>query len=278
MAPKDNMINECSLNGVHLTQSESSIEHTQKARCVRGPITWLRMRWVGKRSSTKILDSETKQATPAPVQPSENYQKSTEGQKSNVFANSQKSLPKMYQARMWSVDMPLPYKQIDAEDVSFKQVDRVIASWAKVEKTPNFLNVGGELLLRKTFELDSSFRVHFGFPEDADPNDPVVYQNPQFRQFGFKLFGVFEKAIHFLGPDLEPLEVELRDLGRRHIHMGALPEHWPLVGQALFHSLEQMLGEQFSGKTKASWEVVYHFMAYNMVMGLVAELTERQSK
>ena len=279
MAPKDNMINECSLNGVYLAQSESSIERTQKVRCVRGPIMWVRMRWIGTRSSTKtILDSETKQATPAQEQLSENYQKSTERQQSNVFVKSQKSLPKMYQARRWSVDMPLPYKQIDAEDVSFKQVDRVMASWANVEKTPNFLDVGGELLLRKMFELDSAFRVHFGFPEDADPNDPVVYQNPQFRQIGFKLFAVFDKAIHFLGPDLEPLEEELRDLGRRHIHMGALPEHWPLVGQALFHTLEQMLGDQFSGKTKASWEVVYHFMAYNMVMGLVAELTERQSQ
>ena len=271
MPPKDTTINECSLNGA----SESSIEPAQTVRASSGPIQWIRRRWIGKKLSTKkTLDSATQQDKPAPPQPS---QKATEKKQLTAFVKTQKSLPAMYQGRMWSIDMPLPYKQIDAEDVSFRKVEHVIASWAKIEKTPNFLDVGGELLLRKMFELDVAFRVHFGFPEDADPNDPVVYQNPQFRQIGLKLFAVFDKAIHFLGPDLEPLEEDLRDLGRRHIHMGALPDHWPLVGQALFHALEQMLG-QFSGKTKDSWEVVYHFMAYNMIMGLVAELTKRQNQ
>ena len=56
-----------------------------------------------------------------------------------------------------------------------------------------------------------------------------------------------------------------------------MPEHWPVVGTALFHVLEQMLGDQFTEKIKASWDVVYHFLAYNMIIGLLSELSERQS-
>ena len=237
----------------------------------------MRMLFTGSECLPAKTLLEPEHAKPAQQTPSEPSKAPTAKQQSVAFGMSHKSLPKMYQGRQWSLDIPLPYQQLDAEDVSFKQVDHVIVSWAQLEKIPDYLTVGGVLLMRKMFELDVSFRIQYGFQENADPNDPAVYQSPQFVQSGILLLAAVDKAVDFLGPDLEPLETDLRDLGRRHIHMGALPEHWPVVGTALFHVLEQMLGDQFTEKIKASWDVVYHFLAYNMIIGLLSELSERQS-
>lgn len=124
------------------------------------------------------------------------------------------------------------------------------------------------------FELDPAFRTKFGFSKDADWNDPSVYKHPRFVTHGIALVAAFDKAIDFLGPDLEPLEMELQDLGRRHTRMSALPEYWPIVGEALFFTLEQALGEDFNEEIKKSWSVVYHFLAYHMIKGLLLELTE----
>jgi len=278
MAPKE-MTNDFSTSSDSIP-SEISCQKTTKQAGVKGAIMWVRKRWNKNEQSTKIIPEQTKpsQPTKQPEQPPK-LMKSPESKPMTEFLmKKQKSLPEKYNDRTWSLDMDLPYEQIDAEDVSFKQVDLVMRSWAKVEIIPNYLQVGGDLLMRKMFELDPAFRVQFGFQEDSDPNDPAVYESPQFIQHGIALTAAVDKAIHFLGPDLEPLELDLRDLGRRHIFMGAFPEHWPLVGIALFHVLEQALGDQFTEKVQNSWKVVYHFLAYNMIMGLIAELSERQNQ
>ena len=125
------------------------------------------------------------------------------------------------------------------------------------------------------FEVEEAFRVQFGFTKDADWNDAKVYENKMFVMHGVALVIAVDKAIHFLGPDLEPLEKDLHDLGRRHIHMGAKPEYWPLVGEALFYTLEAALGDDFTLAVRDSWTLVYHFLAYHMIQGLLQELSER---
>ena len=127
----------------------------------------------------------------------------------------------------------------------------------------------------RMFEIEEAFRVQFGFTKEADWNDPRIYENKMFVMHGVALVIAVDKAIQFLGPDLEPLEQDLHDLGRRHIHMGAKPEYWPLVGDALFYTLEAALGEDFTPRVQESWSVVYHFLAYHMIQGLLAELSER---
>lgn len=45
-------------------------------------------------------------------------------------------------------------------------------------------------------------------------------------------------SVVFLGPDLDPLKEELYRLGWQHTAMKALPQHWPIVGEALLSSLD----------------------------------------
>jgi hypothetical protein len=192
-----------------------------------------------------------------------------------VELEEEQALPPRYRDQIWSLDMPIPYEQVDAEDVDYRDIMAVIKSWSQLTSQPDWQKKAGTAMLRKLFELDADFRVQYGFGIDCDWNDATVYKDPRFEAKGVSLISMLDKAIDSLGPDLEPLEVELQTLGRRHILMEALPEHWVCIGHALLHAVEQSLGEDFTPSDKESWSMVYNFMAYNMVIGLVTELAER---
>ena len=57
----------------------------------------------------------------------------------------------------------------------------------------------------------------------------------------------------------------LTKLGKKHVPRGVLPEHFPVVGQAILDTLEAGLGkDKFLGETKKSWEIVYGLIAKTM--------------
>jgi hemoglobin-like flavoprotein len=51
-------------------------------------------------------------------------------------------------------------------------------------------------------------------------------------------------AVGFLGPDMEPLEADLKVLGVRHIKYGVAPEFLPVMGKALLFTLCKILKEK----------------------------------
>ena len=63
------------------------------------------------------------------------------------------------------------------------------------------------------------------------------------------------------------LSSTLRGLGVRHIKYGALPEHYPLVGNALLETLEQYLGEKWTPSVKQSWVDAYNAITELMLDG-----------
>jgi nitric oxide dioxygenase len=56
-------------------------------------------------------------------------------------------------------------------------------------------------------------------------------------------------------PDV--LATTLRSLGARHVKYGALPEHYPLVGNALLTTFEQYLGDLWTPEVKQAWIDAY---------------------
>ncbi|KAL3904729.1 MAG: hypothetical protein SGARI_004791 [Bacillariaceae sp.] len=82
-------------------------------------------------------------------------------------------------------------------------------------------------------------------------------------------------AVAFLGPDLEPLEEQLYQLGWQHIAMKALPSHWPVVGDALLAVFEDCMIGGFSDAQRDSWIKIYSFMGYHMIQGLTAHYKKR---
>lgn len=65
--------------------------------------------------------------------------------------------------------------------------------------------------------------------------------------------------------DVESLRPFLEDLAVRHVGYGALPEHYPLVRQALLTALRRLLGTRFTPEVEAAWTAAYDRLAGFMI-------------
>jgi hypothetical protein len=136
-------------------------------------------------------------------------------------------------------------------------VAHVIDSWdQKILKIPNWSQVTGDSFLRNIFRLAPAAVVLFGYPADTDPNDPALSDNKEFVAKGARLIKAIDMAVSFLGPDLEPLEEQLYQLGWGHIAMKALPAHWPIVGDALLAVFDEFMIDGFTKKEREAWITV----------------------
>jgi hemoglobin-like flavoprotein len=132
----------------------------------------------------------------------------------------------------------------------------------------NFCNAFS--LLFRMFELEPDCIRMFGFPTDTRYDDPLLSTNDKFMKKGVALILAVDVALSFLGPDLEPLEAQLVELGGRHVARSQCkPQHWPMVGVALFHTLETALGHKFTPEVQRCWTVLYNFLGYHMISGLI---------
>jgi len=63
------------------------------------------------------------------------------------------------------------------------------------------------------------------------------------------------------------LETALKGLGARHVKYGALPEHYPLVGNSLLKTFEQYLKEDWTSEVKKAWVDAYSAITMLMLEG-----------
>jgi hemoglobin-like flavoprotein len=59
----------------------------------------------------------------------------------------------------------------------------------------------------------------------------------------------------------------LKGLGARHVKYGALPDHYPLVGNSLLKTFEQYLGTDWTPEVKAAWVDAYGLITAVMLDG-----------
>lgn len=65
----------------------------------------------------------------------------------------------------------------------------------------------------------------------------------------------------------EVLSDALKGLGARHVKYGALPEHYPLVGNSLLKTLEQYAGSAWTSELKEAWAGAYGVITELMLEG-----------
>ncbi|MEO1591000.1 MAG: globin domain-containing protein [Cyanobacteria bacterium J06632_22] len=65
----------------------------------------------------------------------------------------------------------------------------------------------------------------------------------------------------------EALSKALKGLGARHVKYGALPEHYPLVGNSLLKTLEQYAGSAWTADVKDAWVGAYGAITELMLEG-----------
>ena len=60
----------------------------------------------------------------------------------------------------------------------------------------------------------------------------------------------------------------LKDLGARHVQYGILPEHYPLVGNAILTTFSYYLGSDWTPEVKKAWKDAYNLISSIMLEGV----------
>lgn len=67
--------------------------------------------------------------------------------------------------------------------------------------------------------------------------------------------------------DLDRIVPTLRELGARHVAYGALPEHYPVVGEVLIASMTEIAGDAWLPHYTDAWVGAYGIVAGAMIDG-----------
>jgi nitric oxide dioxygenase len=70
--------------------------------------------------------------------------------------------------------------------------------------------------------------------------------------------------------DLEAIVPKLRELGARHVAYGALPEHYPVVGEVLIASMAAVAGPAWNSEYEVAWGEAFGIVAGAMIEGAEA--------
>ena len=73
---------------------------------------------------------------------------------------------------------------------------------------------------------------------------------------GRKLMSSLAMVVNSLG-DFNTIVPVARDLAKRHVGYGVMPEHYSIVGSALLWTLEQGLADEFTPALRTAWEAAY---------------------
>jgi methyl-accepting chemotaxis protein len=83
------------------------------------------------------------------------------------------------------------------------------------------------------------------------------------------LIQMIDTALNMLGPDIELLTEIMTELGIKHVRYGVTAEMFPIMGDALLHTLESTLKDDFTEPVKAAWVEVYSALSQDMVRAQV---------
>jgi hemoglobin-like flavoprotein len=98
-----------------------------------------------------------------------------------------------------------------------------------------------------------------------DPSLKPMFKGDMVHQ-GRMLMSMLSAAVNGL-TNLDALVPTVMKLGARHTGYGVRDEHYATVGEALLHTLEKGLGEQFTPEVRDAWISAYTILASTMQAG-----------
>jgi len=88
---------------------------------------------------------------------------------------------------------------------------------------------------------------------------------------------MLDTALNMLGPDIELLTEIMMELGEKHVRYGVKPEMFPVMGDALMHTLSETLKNDLSDETVDAWKETYGALSQDMIRAQ-AKAQKRRSK
>jgi len=119
-------------------------------------------------------------------------------------------------------------------------------------------------LVQSTFRAvlpvsDTVARLFYGRLFELAPELRRLFKSNMDQQ-GPKLIGMLALAVKELERPAELIPV-LQELGRRHVEYGVKSEHYPIVGEALLWTLENVFGTAFTQDVRQAWAATYGFLS-----------------
>lgn len=151
---------------------------------------------------------------------------------------------------------------LEGADYSSREV-ALNSTEEKAERSIELLETSFEKIKPQADEFVSSFYENLF---SANPEAKPLFASTDMASQKKKLLGSLVLVVENLRkPD--KLSEALKGLGARHVKYGALPEHYPLVGNALLTTFEQYLGSDWTAEVKQAWVDAYGTITTLMLEG-----------
>ena len=96
------------------------------------------------------------------------------------------------------------------------------------------------------------------------PEVKPLFQQADMQEQGKKLFASLAVVVKNLRSP-ESLASRLRAMGERHVNYGVCANHYPMVGEAMLKSFEEILGADWTPELKQAWTDAYRAVAELML-------------
>jgi len=108
--------------------------------------------------------------------------------------------------------------------------------------------------------------------------DDLKLIHSEFISFSFKFIGLVGMAVNMLGPDMEPFNEYISEIGFICVALGIEPKCFVVIGQKFIEALESVLGKnRFSHRTKEAWKVVHQYASHLMNDASKANIHEKSN-
>jgi hemoglobin-like flavoprotein len=86
---------------------------------------------------------------------------------------------------------------------------------------------------------------------------------------------MLDKALEMVR--MEQLDENMGRLGKMHVTYGVKAEYFPMMGEALFHMLKELLKDDFDDASEGAWAIVYARLSKQMVAAMNSETVVLES-
>lgn len=121
-----------------------------------------------------------------------------------------------------------------------------------------------DFFMKSLFEKCGKAKPMFGYDLEADVDDEFL-ADPRFVAHAVKLIGMFDTALHMIGPDGILLAAKIQELGDKHVQYGVRAEMFPIMGKGLFAMLEEQLGDLFTEDVAKAWRLVFGAISQDLM-------------
>jgi hemoglobin-like flavoprotein len=162
-------------------------------------------------------------------------------------------------------------KEVNADSLKI-----VLDSWGVLKKQDDFEKVAGTKVMKFLFEKCPKAKPMFGYDIEAEVVDPAFLKDKKFVAHSIQLIGMFDTALSLLGPGGTLLDEKIKELGEKHINYGVRAEMFPIMGKALFHTLAEELGDDFTDAVHDAWKVVFAAISQSLMKTVLAGTKDKQ--